>query len=214
MTAFSVVRFRVKPSREQEFLDAHRRIEAGWSGLVHANMIKTGERTFCIVAEWTDMEALAKGHPNMIATLDSFRDTLEDPGGGLRVTDSRIRSGRPGAEIVRMLRCNLNERGTGTWHSSIPSEADHFTRLLSARPTTSVVPRLGPGGPLRSPPAAECRQSSSVGTAASPHLWPLQRRTEESPLVWMARRMPAIVLQTAGEFGVYRGLLQNIIRLI
>jgi hypothetical protein len=30
MTAFSVVRFRVKPSREQEFLDAHRKIEAGW----------------------------------------------------------------------------------------------------------------------------------------------------------------------------------------
>jgi hypothetical protein len=50
-------------------------------------MIKTGERAFCIVAEWTDMEALAKGRPNMIATLDSFRDTLEDPGGGLGVTD-------------------------------------------------------------------------------------------------------------------------------
>jgi quinol monooxygenase YgiN len=87
MTAFNVVRFRVKPGREQEFLDAHNRIEASWPGLVHANMIKTGERTFCIIAEWTDMDALAKSRPNMIATLDSFRDTLEDLGGGLGVTD-------------------------------------------------------------------------------------------------------------------------------
>src|SRR5712671_5288474 len=87
MTAFNVVRFRVKPGREQEFLDAHKRVEASWSGLVHANMIKTGERTFCIVVEWTDMDALAKARPNMIATLDSFRDTLEDLGGGLGVTD-------------------------------------------------------------------------------------------------------------------------------
>jgi hypothetical protein len=87
MTAFNVVRFRVKPGREQEFLDAHKRVEAIWPGLLHANMIKTGERTFCIIAEWTDMDALAKARPNMIATLDSFRGTLEDLGGGLGVTD-------------------------------------------------------------------------------------------------------------------------------
>jgi len=86
MTAFNAVRFRVKPGREQEFLDAHKaRID--WPGLKHANLIKTGERTYCIVAEWTDMDALAKARPDMIATLDSFRDTLEDLGGGLGVTD-------------------------------------------------------------------------------------------------------------------------------
>ena len=33
------------------------------------------------------MEALAAGRPQMIATLDSFRHTLEDLGGGLGVTD-------------------------------------------------------------------------------------------------------------------------------
>jgi hypothetical protein len=33
------------------------------------------------------MEALAKARPNMIATLDTFRETLEDQGGGLGVTD-------------------------------------------------------------------------------------------------------------------------------
>jgi hypothetical protein len=87
MTAFNVVRFRIKAGREQEFLDAHKSAEVSWPGLVHANMIKTGDRTFCIVAEWTDMDALAKARPNMIATLDTFRDTLEDLGGGLGVTD-------------------------------------------------------------------------------------------------------------------------------
>ncbi len=87
MTAFNAVRFRVKPGQEREFLDAHRKIAADWPGLRHVNMIKTGERTYCIIAEWTDMEALAKARPHMIATLDTFRATLEDLGGGLGVTD-------------------------------------------------------------------------------------------------------------------------------
>ena len=65
----------------------HKKVEAAWPGLKHANIIKTGERTFCIIAEWTDMESLANARPNMIATLDTFRDTLEDLGGGLGVTD-------------------------------------------------------------------------------------------------------------------------------
>jgi len=84
MTAFNAVRFRVKPGRDQEFLDAHKKVQANWAGLLHVNMIKTGERTYCIIAEWSDMDALANARP---ATLDSFRDTLEDLGGGLGVTD-------------------------------------------------------------------------------------------------------------------------------
>ncbi len=87
MTAFNVVRFRVKPGREQEFLDAHRSVQADWPGLRKVNMIKTGDRSYCIIAEWADMEALAAARPNMIATLNSFRDTLEDLGGDLGVTD-------------------------------------------------------------------------------------------------------------------------------
>jgi hypothetical protein len=87
MTAFNAVRFRVKPGREQEFLDAHQKVSTDWPGLRHVNIIKTGERGYCIIAEWDDMDALAKARPNMIATLDTFRDTLEDLGGGLGVTD-------------------------------------------------------------------------------------------------------------------------------
>ena len=87
MTAFNAVRFRVKPGRDQEFLDAHNKVMAKWAGLLHANMMKTGERTYCIIAEWSNMDALANARTQMIATPDSFRDTLEDLGGGLGVTD-------------------------------------------------------------------------------------------------------------------------------
>jgi hypothetical protein len=87
MTAFNAVRFHVKPGREQDFLSAHKTISADWAGMTHANMIKTGERTYCIIAEWTDMDSLARARPQMIASLDTFRDTLEDLGGGVGLTD-------------------------------------------------------------------------------------------------------------------------------
>ena len=81
------MRFRVKPGRDQEFLDAHQKVQADWPGLQHANIIKTGERSYCIIAEWSDTAALAAARPHMVATLDPFRDTLEDLGGGLGLTD-------------------------------------------------------------------------------------------------------------------------------
>jgi hypothetical protein len=86
MTAFNAVRFRVKPGHDQKFLDAHKNIN--WPGLKHAHMIKTGDRSYCVIAEWADVDSLAKARANMIATLNSFRDTLEDFGGGLGVTDA------------------------------------------------------------------------------------------------------------------------------
>ena len=87
MTAFNAVRFKVKPGRDREFLDAHRHVSRDWAGLRHANIIKSGEGRYCIIAEWDDMESMAAARSEMIATLDSFRDTLEDLGGGLGVTD-------------------------------------------------------------------------------------------------------------------------------
>ena len=87
MTAFNAVRFKVKAGREQQFLDAHNKVAFAWPGLRHVNVIKTGEHTFCVIAEWTDMGAIVNARDRMIATLNSFRDTLEDLGGGLGVTD-------------------------------------------------------------------------------------------------------------------------------
>jgi hypothetical protein len=88
MVAFNVVRFKVKAGMEDAFLDAHRGIGESWAGLRHANIVKTGEGRYCLIAEWESMEALAGSRSQMIATLDSFRVTLEDLGGGLGVTDA------------------------------------------------------------------------------------------------------------------------------
>ena len=80
MTAFNTVRFKVKPGRNQEFLDAHESVDSDWPGLRHVNIIQTGEQNYCIIGEWDDMDALATARPNMIATLDKFRDMLEEQG--------------------------------------------------------------------------------------------------------------------------------------
>jgi hypothetical protein len=66
---------------------AHRNVHERWPGLRRASIIKTGEQSYCIIAEWSDMEALAAARPKMIETLNTFRDTLEDLGTGLGVTD-------------------------------------------------------------------------------------------------------------------------------
>ena len=97
MSAFNTVRFRVKSGQEQKFLDAHRGGKASWPGLLRGEIIQTGERTFCLIAEWTDTEAIAAARSRMIATLDSFRDTLEDQGEGRGVTDAV-----PGPVVVEL----------------------------------------------------------------------------------------------------------------
>ena len=77
MAAFNAVRFKVKPGRDQEFLDAHNRVDRDWPGLRHVNLIQTGDQTYSIIGEWDDTDAMAAARPNMIATLDTFRDCLD-----------------------------------------------------------------------------------------------------------------------------------------
>ena len=87
MTAYNVVRFKVKPGREQEFLDVHRHLGRNFPRLRRGGIIKTGDRSYCFVGEWNDMASIASARPVMIANLDRFRDTLEDLGNGLGLTD-------------------------------------------------------------------------------------------------------------------------------
>jgi hypothetical protein len=87
MTAMNVVRFRVKPGREADFIAAHRRASRDFAGSKRFVLIKTGERTFCAVGEWDSFQSIVAARPKMIAMLETFRDTLEDLGGGLGVTD-------------------------------------------------------------------------------------------------------------------------------
>ena len=87
MTAFNVVRFRIKPGREAEFIQAHDKARVDFDGFKRFVMIKTGERSYCVLGEWDSFQALTAARPQMIALLDTFRDTLEDLGSGLGVTD-------------------------------------------------------------------------------------------------------------------------------
>jgi hypothetical protein len=88
MTAFNVVRFRVKPGNEQQFVDAHRRLRPAFKGFLGGNLIKTGDQTFCFVGEWLRFQNIVNARPQMSALLDGFRDMLEDLGSGLGVTDA------------------------------------------------------------------------------------------------------------------------------
>ena len=87
MTAYNVVRNRVKPGREKDFEDAIRNLDRGYPGMRKFSAIKTGDRTYCMIGEWDSMDAIVAARPEMIKSLDTFRDLLEDLGGGLGVTD-------------------------------------------------------------------------------------------------------------------------------
>jgi hypothetical protein len=88
MNAINVVRFSVKPGMNHIFLDAHRNGKAAWPRLVRGIMAEVGERRYVLIGEWPDSDALVNARKSMIATLDTFRHTLEDQGPGLGVTDA------------------------------------------------------------------------------------------------------------------------------
>lgn len=88
MTAFNVVRFRVKPGKEAEFVAAHRAPGLGGAaGLRRFSLVQTGDRTFCLIGEWAAFSDIVAARPAMIALLDTMRPLLEDLGNGLGVTD-------------------------------------------------------------------------------------------------------------------------------
>ncbi|NRF66194.1 antibiotic biosynthesis monooxygenase [Aquincola sp. S2] len=87
MTAFNIVRFRVKPGREQAFIDAHRNMDPVMPGFLRGALVRTGERTFCMVGEWESFDRIVAARSTMIGLLDDFREDLEDLGSGLGVTD-------------------------------------------------------------------------------------------------------------------------------
>lgn len=87
MRAYNVVRFRVKPGREDEFVKAHQdtgQLGAGFGG---GALVKTGDRTYCFIGTWDNFDSIVAARPQMIGMLDGFRDMLEDLGNGLGVTD-------------------------------------------------------------------------------------------------------------------------------
>ena len=70
MSAFNVVRFRVKPGHDQDFVDAHSKMKRAMRGMKTFNLIKTGDRSYCIIGEWDDLADIVAARPAMIANLD------------------------------------------------------------------------------------------------------------------------------------------------
>jgi len=100
MPAFNLVRFRVKPGNEQRFIEAHASMRPSLKGFVGGHLIRTGDRTFCMVGEWRNFQNIVDARPQMISMLDQVRDLLEELGSELGVTDpvsgeSVLRLGAP-----------------------------------------------------------------------------------------------------------------------
>ena len=83
MTAYNVVRFRVRPGREKDFIALHTSTGGPLKGFRKGALIKTGDRTYCFIGEWDKMASIA-ARPEMIAKMGNM---LEDLGGGLGATD-------------------------------------------------------------------------------------------------------------------------------
>jgi len=87
MSAFNIVRFRVKPGREEEFVRVNREIDRDYPGLRRAALVETGDRGYCFIGEWDGMDDIAAAREGMVKNLDRVRDLLEELEGGLGVTD-------------------------------------------------------------------------------------------------------------------------------
>jgi hypothetical protein len=87
MTAFNIVRFRVKPGHQEQFVAKHRGINRNLKGFRGGALVRTGEDTFCFIGEWANFKKIVDARPQMIGILDEFRQHLEDQGGGLGLTD-------------------------------------------------------------------------------------------------------------------------------
>ena len=89
MTAYNVVRFRVKPGMDDKFLSSQRKSfdDGNLAGMEDLALIKTGDRTYCLVGKWEKFDNIVAARPTLIGFLDEVRGLLEDLGDGLGVTD-------------------------------------------------------------------------------------------------------------------------------
>ena len=105
MTAYNVVRFRAKPGREKELLASFENRDPALAdrlkknGLRKITVIKTGDRSYCLIGEWDSMDGIVKSRPDMVARLDLQRGMLEDLGGGLGEV---VLAGTGGAPVARL----------------------------------------------------------------------------------------------------------------
>src|SRR5438034_4459828 len=87
MTAYNVVRFKVKSGQEEAFIKTNREEMQIFDGFQGGSLIKTGDRSYCFVGTWDKFDSIVAARPKMVTLLDKTRGMLEDLGNGLGVTD-------------------------------------------------------------------------------------------------------------------------------
>ena len=89
MTVMNVVHMRVKPGMEADYIRIHQEFGAKpMKGNRNFWLVKSGVRSFIVVGEWENAEAIVAARPAMIANLDRLRPIIEDLGGGRSVTEA------------------------------------------------------------------------------------------------------------------------------
>lgn len=79
---------RVKPGQEDEFVRIHKEMDARTlPGVRNVWLVRSGERSFMVVGEWDNLDAMAAARPAKISNLDKLRPLLEDLGGGRGLTE-------------------------------------------------------------------------------------------------------------------------------
>lgn len=86
MTAYNIVRLRVKQGRQADFEAVTRDFVPPRTGFRRGSAVKVAPTGYCFVGEWESYEALADSRNALIAMLDRQRPFLEDLGGGLGTT--------------------------------------------------------------------------------------------------------------------------------
>jgi hypothetical protein len=96
MTAFNVVRFRVKAGSEDEFESVYANLKRDFAGLRNIALVRnapndegdadSGFTKYFAVGEWESFEDIRNARPRMGGNLDQFRHTLVPD--GKAVTDA------------------------------------------------------------------------------------------------------------------------------
>ena len=82
----NVVRFKVKPGKQQEFETVFSKAEK-WDGQLLQILARTGEQSYVGFGLWENEEKMTNAMPLMIGLLDSARHLLEEMSPELGVTD-------------------------------------------------------------------------------------------------------------------------------
>ena len=99
MVAFNLVRARVRPEREAEFLEAND--DPGHEvaqGLRCMSLVRTDEHCYCFVGEWDSLDALEAAQPVLGQWLDRMRPMLADLSDGAEVSGRVVARLRPRTE--------------------------------------------------------------------------------------------------------------------